>query len=115
MYGTKTFCFGVSKADRSEVLPADCPVSVRVLREVVLARRAQPRSKRSVVRYLTEPIGLRISYENLYRLMDQLTTERVETLQQITMQAALNLHPEPVDEYFLCLPRRILNRSNKIS
>ena len=84
-----------------QVLPADdCPVSTRVLREVVLARLAQPRSKRSVVRYLTEQMGLRISLEQVYRMMDQLTPARVETLQRLLTQAALDLHPEPVDVYF---------------
>ena len=85
----------------SQVIPQrDYPVSSRVLREVVLARLAQPRSKRSVVRYLTEQMGLRISLEQVYRMMDQLTPERIETLQRLATQAALDLHPEPVDVYF---------------
>ena len=65
----------------SQVLPVeDCPVSARVVREVVLARVAQPQNKRSMVRYLTEQIGLRIGWEQIYRMMDQLTLERIETL-----------------------------------
>ena len=85
----------------SQVIPTeDCPVSNRVLREVVLARLAQPRSKRSLVRYLTEQMGLRISLEQIYRMMDQLTPARIETLQRLATQAALDLHPEPLDVYF---------------
>ncbi|MYF01747.1 MAG: IS1634 family transposase [Gammaproteobacteria bacterium] len=85
----------------SQVLPKqDCPVSSKVLREVVLARLAQPRSKRAVVRYLTEQMGLRVSLEQVYRMMDQLTPERIETLQRLATQATLDLHPDPVDVYF---------------
>ena len=74
--------------------------SGRILREIAMARLAQPASKRGSVRYLTEHMGTRLRLEQVYRMMDHLDERRIERLNRIAAERAMDLLEPPVDVYF---------------
>ena len=65
-----------------------------------MARLAQPASKRASVRHLTRSMGTRLRLEQVYRMMDHLDAERVEQLNRIAAERAMELLEPPVDVYF---------------
>ena len=71
-----------------------------VLRNLVVARLAQPLSKLASAKRLTRSMGVRVSVEQVYRMMDRLDDARIDRLNGIAAQAAGALLPEPVS---LCL------------
>ena len=74
--------------------------SSEALFQCVMARIANPKSKRASVRLLEEDFGVRLPLEKVYRMMDQLDMSRVERLQKLSGAAAESLLAEPLDLLF---------------
>ena len=74
--------------------------SSEALFQCVMARIANPKSKRASVRLLEEDFGVRLPLEKVYRMMDQLDASRVERLQRLSGAAAESLLAEPLDLLF---------------
>ena len=74
--------------------------SSEALFQCVMARIANPKSKRASVRLLEEDFGVRLPLEKVYRMMDQLDASRVERLQRLSGAAAESLLAEPPDLLF---------------
>lgn len=74
--------------------------SARILKEIVMARLAQPLSKRASVRYLADNMGTQLHLDQVYRMMDHLTDTRLERLQRLATSQAHALLSPPVDVYF---------------
>lgn len=66
----------------------------------VLARIANPDSKRGSVRLLEEDFGVSLSLEKIYRMMDQLDDNRVDTLRQKVCQSTQELLGRPITVLF---------------
>lgn len=66
----------------------------------VLARIANPDSKRGSVRLLEEDFGVSLSLEKIYRMMDQLDDKRVDTLRQKVCQSTQDLLGRPITVLF---------------
>ena len=67
---------------------------------VVMARIANPDSKRGSVRRLEEDFGVRLSLEKVYRMMDRLDPETIGRLRTSVDAASRTLLPEPVSVLF---------------
>ena len=63
---------------------------------VVMARIANPDSKRGSVRRLEEDFGVSLPLEKVYRMMDQLDARVIEHLRARVGEASRSLLPEPV-------------------
>ena len=80
------------------VLPAGRQrMSNRVLFHMVMARIANPDSKRASVRRLERDFGIQISLEKVYRMMDRLTDEAIDEMRRTVEAGTRSLFPEPVD------------------
>ncbi|MEK6750500.1 MAG: IS1634 family transposase, partial [Pseudomonadota bacterium] len=62
-----------------------------VFKDMVMARIANPASKRDSVRMLEEDFGLHHSVDHVYRLLDKLDDAAIERLQRIALQQATDL------------------------
>lgn len=62
-----------------------------VLKDMVMARIANPDSKRASVRMLEQDFGLSHSVDHVYRLMDKLDDAAIDRLQGLAYQAASDL------------------------
>ena len=80
--------------------PARQKASARNLKHVVLARIAQPKSKRGTAAMLASRFGVEIPLPAIYAMMDQLTPERIETIKRLATEAATGILPDPVDVLF---------------
>jgi len=65
--------------------------AAQILREIVLARIAQPASKRSSVTMLSEQFGVQLKLETVYQMMDKVDELFCERIQKQALSAALNL------------------------
>jgi transposase len=71
--------------------PARNKMMVRIFRDIVLARIANPASKRASVLKLEEDFGVTIDLDSVYRMMDFLDGPAVVRLKKITYENTLNL------------------------
>lgn len=71
-----------------------------VFKDLVLARIANPDSKRASVRVLEQDFGLCHSVDSVYRLMDKLDESAIERLQRLALQSATDLLGKPVSVAF---------------
>lgn len=71
-----------------------------VFKDLVLARIANPDSKRASVRVLEQDFGLCHSIDSVYRLMDKLDEPAIERLQHLALQSATDLLGKPVSVAF---------------
>jgi transposase len=69
-------------------------------RNIVMARIANPKSKRASVRNLEEDFGIMLNLDMVYRMMDNLTEERIEKLQELTADAVLGFLGGKIDVMF---------------
>lgn len=74
--------------------------SNRALFHTVMARIANPDSKRASVRRLEQQFGVSVALERIYRMMDQLDEKKIERLQRIAADQVRCLFPEPVKVLF---------------
>ena len=77
--------------------PSRYRASNEALFHTVMARIANPESKRASVRRLEEEFGIRLPLQRVYRMMDQLTDERIQRLQELAVNRAQGLLREPLD------------------
>jgi transposase len=77
-----------------------CPVSGSVMKNVVMARLAKPCSKRSTGDLLERDFGISIALEKIYRMLDTLTEERINRLQDICWQHSKGLFTEEIKVMF---------------
>ncbi len=74
--------------------------TVNMFRDIVLARIANPQSKRSTVAMLEEDFGVTLDLERVYQMMDRLDDEAIEKLNDITYQRVAELFDEKIDVIF---------------
>jgi len=71
--------------------PARRVHAAKILRDVVLARIAFPKSKRASVEFLAEKFGLVLELEHVYQMMDKMDDHFFNKIQQAALGAALKL------------------------
>lgn len=69
-------------------------------KNVVMARIANPKSKRASVKNLEEDFGVMLNLDMVYRMMDTLTDERLENMQKLTADNTLGLLGQKIDVMF---------------
>ena len=74
--------------------------SNEALFQMVMARIANPDSKRESVRRLEQDFGIGLSLQRVYRMMDQLDETRIERLKSRVCQATQALLPGPLSVLF---------------
>lgn len=74
--------------------------SSNALFHTVMARIANPDSKRGSVRLLEEDFGVSLSLEKIYRMMDQLDDVRIDTLRRKVCQSTQTVLGRPVTVLF---------------
>jgi transposase len=80
--------------------PARQQMAVRIFRDIVLARVANPVSKRASVEMLEEDFGITIDLDKVYRMMDNLDDKAIARLKKITYQNTLNLFGGKIEVLF---------------
>lgn len=71
-----------------------------ILRHMVLARIAQPGSKRASAALIEQDWGITVSLEKVYRMMDNLDEDVQARMQQRVFSATQSLLPQPVNVVF---------------
>ena len=66
----------------------------------VMARIANPKSKRGSVQHLEQDFGVSLSLEKVYRMMDQLDDNTISRLQTMTCEGTRSLLPGALDVLF---------------
>ncbi len=77
-----------------------CPVSRSVLKDTVMSRLAKPCSKRSSCELLERDFGISIPLEKIYRMMDTLSPDRINRLQDIAWSHTRELLTEEIKVMF---------------
>lgn len=72
----------------------------KVLHHLVMARIANPASKRASVRNLSEDFGVHLPLQKVYRMMDQMDEKTIDRIQTIAYLAAKDLFKEKIDILF---------------
>lgn len=80
--------------------PARQQMATRVLRQIVLARVANPQSKRGSVTLLERDFGVRLNLDYVYRVMDKLDDPTIEEIKQLAYHHTLSLYGGKVDVIF---------------
>lgn len=74
--------------------------AVNIFKDIVLARIANPASKRSSVDMLEEDFGINLPLDRVYRMMDKLDTKAIERLQAITYENTASLFGGKINVIF---------------
>lgn len=74
--------------------------SVEILKEVVLARIANPLSKHATVTYLEEDFGVTINLDRIYQTMDKLDDQAIEKINDTAFNNTLKLFNNKLDVIF---------------
>lgn len=74
--------------------------SVRLLKNVVIGRIAEPTSKRSTARLLSEEYGIKTNVTSIYRMMDFIDDNAIEKIQQKAYSYTKQLKGEALDVVF---------------
>jgi transposase len=80
--------------------PARHQMAVRIFSDIVLARVANPVSKRASVEMLEEDFGVTLDLDKVYRMMDRLDDKAIDRLKKITYQNTLNLFGGKIEVIF---------------
>lgn len=80
--------------------PARHRAWVRMFRDIVLARIANPVSKRSSVSMLEEDFGVSLNLDSVYAMMDQLDETAIEKLNGLAYQHTAELFEQKIDVIF---------------
>lgn len=80
--------------------PARQKAAVRTFRNIVLARIANPESKRGSVAMLEEDFGISINLDSVYKMMDKLDKTAIEKLNLLALRHTKALFPEKIDVIF---------------
>jgi transposase len=96
-YGRLFYDLGYEKVIKN---PARRKMAVRIFKDIVLSRIANPVSKRASVDMLEEDFGITIDLDKVYRMMDKLDDKAIDRLKKITYQNTLNLFGGKIDVIF---------------
>ena len=80
--------------------PARQKATLEAFKQIVLARIANPLSKRASVDMLEEDFGVSLPLERVYRMMDKLDTRAIEQLNAITYRNTVGLFGGKIDILF---------------
>ena len=72
----------------------------RMIKELVMARIAQPLSKRATVKSLFDQSAVSLNLDSVYRSMDYLDEEKIEKICSRSMKVAQTLLPGPITALF---------------
>ena len=97
VYGKLFYGLGYSKVIKR---PSRNKATVDIFKNIVLARIANPVSKRSTVDMLEEDFGVTLDLDRVYRMMDRLDTAAIDRLKKITYENTLNLFGSKIDVIF---------------
>lgn len=70
------------------------------LLQIVMARIANPSSKRESVKMLERDFGIQLSLQGVYEMMDKITDERIEHIKGLSFKAAQKLFQEEINVVF---------------
>ena len=73
---------------------------VNIFRNIVLARIANPLSKKASIDLLEEDFGISLNLDKIYRMMDKIDTEAIERLNEITYTNTAELFNKKIDIIF---------------
>ncbi|KIC71463.1 Transposase, IS4 family [Neochlamydia sp. TUME1] len=76
------------------------PSSAEILKHIVMARIANPVSKRASVRQLEQDFGIQINLQGVYRMMDCLNQEAQQAIQDCAYNTAKELFGQKIDLIF---------------
>jgi len=71
-----------------------------LLREIVLARIAEPKSKRASIELLKNKFSKRLNLDHVYKMMDKMDDSFYERIQQIALNTALSLTGDKLNVLF---------------
>ena len=97
IYGTLYDNMGYTKVIAN---PSKAKISSRILRDIVIARIANPSSKRASSLMLEEDFGITIDLDKIYRMMDRLDEDAIRRIKQIAYQNTLSLLGGKIDVIF---------------
>lgn len=80
--------------------PARSKSSTKIFRDIVLARIANPQSKRASVDMLEEDFGISIDLNRVYQMMDKLDETAIERLNDLAYKNTRNLFEGKIDVIF---------------
>lgn len=96
-YGKLFYDLGYDKVIKR---PSRNKATVDILKNVVLARIANPISKMATVDMLEEDFGVTLDLDRVYRMMDKLDDSAIDRLKKITYENTLNLFGSKIDVIF---------------
>lgn len=97
VYGSLFDQLGYNKALKN---PARNKSSVEIFKNIVLARIANPLSKRASVDMLEEDFGISIGLDRVYQMMDKLDDSVIERINEISYENTLSLFQNKIDIIF---------------
>ncbi len=74
--------------------------ATELLKHIVLARIANPLSKRGSVHMLERDFGVTLNLDRIYKMMDNLDEKTIQHIQGITANNTKALFPEKIDVLF---------------
>lgn len=74
--------------------------SVEIFKNMVLARIANPQSKRGSVEMLAQDFGVNLNLDYVYRALDKLDDDAIERLKKISYENTKKLYKEKIDVVF---------------
>jgi len=80
--------------------PARHLATVNMFRDIVLARIANPMSKRSSVLMLEENFGISLNLNSVYQMMDKLDDRAIDKLNELAYRQTASLFQEKIDVIF---------------
>ena len=97
IYGTLYDNMGYKKVIAN---PSKAKISSRILRDIAIARIANPSSKRASSLMLEEDFGITIDLDKIYRMMDRLDEDAIRRIKEIAYQNTLSLLGGKIDVIF---------------
>jgi hypothetical protein len=80
--------------------PSRAKISSKILKDIVIARIANPASKRSSAIMLEEDFGITIDLDKIYRMMDMIGEDSITRIKKVAYQNTLNLLGGKIDVIF---------------
>jgi transposase len=75
-------------------------VSKKVIKDLVLARLASPKSKKGTLEYLSQDFGINYKLEQIYRALDKIDDKAIEKIQLQSLSYTQNLFKEEISLIF---------------
>ncbi len=75
-------------------------VSKRIIKDLVLARLASPKSKKGTLEYLSQDFGINYKLEQIYRALDRITDQAIENIQTQSLSYTRSLFDEAINLIF---------------